>query len=63
MTRTAIHALFVGFEPRLLTVTLLPPLARRLGSLTSVLYPVFGSIPSLRTLYYDNVIFGERAVL
>lgn len=49
--RDAIARLFQGFALKLSTVTLLPPLARRLGPLTPVLYPLFISLPFLRTHY------------
>lgn len=49
--RDAIARLFPGFAPRLDTVTLLPPLARRLGPLTPALYPLLVSLPFLRTHY------------
>jgi ubiquinone/menaquinone biosynthesis C-methylase UbiE len=51
MTRRKIQALFPTFEPQLRTVTLLPPLARRLGPATSLLYPVLAGFPPLRTHY------------
>jgi SAM-dependent methyltransferase len=51
MSRAAIRQLFPGFEPVLRSVTLLPPLARRLGPLTDVLYPALAAIPLLRTHY------------
>ena len=47
--KAAIEKLFPGFEMRLQTVTLLPPLARRLGKLTPVLLPVLTRVPFLRT--------------
>lgn len=49
VNRARIAALFPGFEQRLRTVTLLPPLARRLGRATPILYPVLARIPALRT--------------
>ena len=47
--RREIATLFPGFEIRLHTVTLLPPLARHLGKLTPVLYPILTTFPLLRT--------------
>ena len=47
--RAEIAALFPGFVANLELVTLLPPLARRLGPLTPALYPVLAAIPRLRT--------------
>lgn len=49
MSRRSIRALFPGWFASFRLVTLLPPLARRLGSLTPVLYPVLGTLPPLRT--------------
>jgi ubiquinone/menaquinone biosynthesis C-methylase UbiE len=51
MTRATIAALFPGFDLNLQTVTLLPPLARRLGRATTALYPLLAYIPLLRTHY------------
>jgi ubiquinone/menaquinone biosynthesis C-methylase UbiE len=51
MTKEAIRALFPAFDLHLHTVTLLPPLARRLHRTTSILYPVLARIPFLRTHY------------
>jgi len=42
---------FPSFDADFRTITLLPPMARRLGPLTSVLYPILNSIPFLRTHY------------
>ena len=47
----AIARLFPGFTLKLSTVTLLPPLARRMGPLTGVLYPMLVALPFLRTHY------------
>jgi SAM-dependent methyltransferase len=49
VTDRMIGALFPDFERRLQAVTLLPPLARRLGKMTPVMYPVLTRIPRLRT--------------
>ena len=51
LSRATVKGLFPGFEPRLRTVTLLPPLARRLGPLTGAMYPALASVPWLRTHY------------
>jgi len=51
MNTRKIHSLFPDFTLRLQTITLLPPLARRLGRLTPVLYPILSRIPALRTHY------------
>ena len=49
MGRRSISRLFPNFEFRLQSLTLLPPLARRFGPLTSVLYPALARLPFLRT--------------
>lgn len=47
--RRGIEALFPGYNVRAQTLTLLPPLARRLGRATPLLYPALAAIPPLRT--------------
>jgi SAM-dependent methyltransferase len=49
VTRTELGRLFPGFALHLQSVTLLPPLARKLGWLTSSAYPLLAAIPVLRT--------------
>jgi SAM-dependent methyltransferase len=49
MSRRSVRALFPGWAGTFRLVTLLPPLARRLHSLTPVLYPVLATLPPLRT--------------
>jgi ubiquinone/menaquinone biosynthesis C-methylase UbiE len=44
-----VRALFPSLEGRLDRVTLLPPLARRLGVTTRLAYPVLASVPMLRS--------------
>ena len=56
MTKRYIETLFPGLHMRLHTITLLPPLARRLGRLTPVLYPVLAAIPPLRTHYLGVLV-------
>jgi SAM-dependent methyltransferase len=51
MNKRAIRTLFPGFDLDLRTITLLPPLARRLGRAIPVLYPLLGRMPLLRTHY------------
>ena len=51
MTLSRIRSLFPGLTADLRTITLLPPLARRLGPLTPLLYPLLSRIPPLRTHY------------
>lgn len=49
MNEAAVRSLFPGLSGPLTALTLLPPLARRLGPLTPALYPVLASAPPLRT--------------
>ena len=49
MTLSRICHLFPNLEMHLRTTTLLPPLARRLGRLTRVLYPLMAAVAPLRT--------------
>jgi len=49
MTRPHIQALFADFVLDLHSVTLVPPLARRLGPATPVLYPLLAAMPPLRS--------------
>jgi ubiquinone/menaquinone biosynthesis C-methylase UbiE len=56
ITRQQIHQLFPGLEMHLRTITLLPPLARRLGRMTPILYPLLAAIPPLRTHYLGLLI-------
>jgi SAM-dependent methyltransferase len=51
MTKQRIETLFPDFDIRLHAIILLPLLARRLGRLTPVLYPVLAAILPLRTHY------------
>jgi SAM-dependent methyltransferase len=46
---TRVSELFPGWHVDLKPITLLPPLARRLGGATSILYPMFHAIPLLRS--------------
>lgn len=48
MTRSRIAALFPAFELQLRSVSLLPPIARRLGIATQVVYPTLSVLPFLR---------------
>jgi SAM-dependent methyltransferase len=56
VTRRHIRALFEDFRMELRPVTLFPPLARRLGSTTAVLYPVLATLPPLRTHYLGLLV-------
>jgi ubiquinone/menaquinone biosynthesis C-methylase UbiE len=49
--RHRIQRLFPDFKLHLESVSLLPPLARRLGRLTNLVYPPLNSIPFLRSHY------------
>jgi SAM-dependent methyltransferase len=51
MTKQRIETLFPDFDIRLHAIILFPLLARCLGRLTPVLYPVLAAIPPLRTHY------------
>lgn len=51
MTKADIRRLFPDAQMTLRTITLLPPLARRLGTATPWLYPVLSKISLLRTHY------------
>lgn len=56
MKKATIRALFPGFAIALKTITLLPPLARRLGPATGMLYPLLASIPLVRTHYLGLLV-------
>ena len=49
--RAGIAALFPGYACHLRSVTVLPPLARRLGRATRWAYPLLAHLPALRTHY------------
>jgi ubiquinone/menaquinone biosynthesis C-methylase UbiE len=51
ISRNQIQNLFPGFKMNLEAISLLPPLARRLGPLTDLLYAPLNSIPFLRSHY------------
>ena len=51
ITKDDTGELFPDFTMGLRTVTVIPSLARRLGRLTGVLYPVFVAVPLFRTYY------------
>jgi len=56
ISRNEIHNLFPGFHSRLISITLLPPLARRWGPLTELLYPCLASLPFLRSHYLGLLV-------
>lgn len=49
VSRRRIGELFSGWTAELRALTLVPPIARRLGPLTSVGYPVLHAVPALRS--------------
>jgi len=51
MAMSSIRGLFPSFELQLESSTLLPPVARQLGRLTDLAYPLLASIPILRSHY------------
>jgi len=57
MTRRELSRLFPGFDMHPRSLTLLPPLARRLGRCTGALYPLLTRLPFLRT---HNLAFLSR---
>ena len=50
-TKKSILQLFPGFDLHLKPITLLPPLARRMGRMTDFFYPPLARLPFLRTHY------------
>jgi SAM-dependent methyltransferase len=54
--RRRIEAYFPSFRPVLQTLTVLPPLSRRLGRFTQTLYPLLGSVPLMRSHYFGLLI-------
>jgi ubiquinone/menaquinone biosynthesis C-methylase UbiE len=61
VSHAVISQLFPGFDIGLRTVTVLPPLVRRLGRVTPVLYPLLAQIPPLRTHYLG--LLWKRALV
>jgi SAM-dependent methyltransferase len=47
--RRQVQALFPGWKGDLWSMTVLPPIARRLGATTPLLYPMLEAIPALRS--------------
>ncbi len=56
MGKRKIRLLFPDFKFHLRTLTLFPPLARRLGPFMPVLYPLLATIPPLRTHYLGLLV-------
>ena len=63
--RSGVETLFTGFRGNWTSLTLLPPLARRLGPLTPLAYPALAAIAPLRTHLLGVLIkppqFARRA--
>jgi ubiquinone/menaquinone biosynthesis C-methylase UbiE len=51
ITKSRIRRLFPGYTLDLTLITLVPPLARRLGRLTTLIYPMLSLLPFFRTHY------------
>ena len=49
VSEARVRTLFPGLSGELIGLTLLPPLARRLGPLTPIAYPALASVPPLRS--------------
>ncbi len=60
MTKSRIRELFPSFVLELEPVSLLPPVARRLGMLADRAYPLLASIPLLRSHYLGLLRPGRR---
>jgi len=56
MKKYHIYQFFPNFKIHLQTITLFPPLARRLGKFTPLLYPTLSKLPFLRTHYLALLI-------
>ena len=56
ISRKTIRRLFTGFDSHLVSTTLLPPLARRLGRLTDRLYPRLALLAFLRSHYLGMLV-------
>jgi SAM-dependent methyltransferase len=56
ISRNEICNLFPEFDARLVSLTLLPPLARQLRCLTGLLYPCLASLPFLRSHYLGLLV-------
>lgn len=50
-----VNTLFPGYAVQFEAITLVPPLARRLGPATRLLYPVLAAVPILRTHYLGTL--------
>ena len=62
MTKARIHRLFPGFSLDLQSISLLPPLADRLGRWSDIAYPRLVKLPVLRSHYLGLLKRSENAV-
>jgi ubiquinone/menaquinone biosynthesis C-methylase UbiE len=56
ISRKGIRNLFPEFNVHAVSITVLPPLARRCGALTDLLYPYLASLPFLRSHYLGLLV-------
>ena len=61
MTRRRINCLFPGMATQLTSISLLPPLADRLGRTAAITYPLVAGIPFLRSHYIGLLTAPEGA--
>jgi ubiquinone/menaquinone biosynthesis C-methylase UbiE len=61
MSRQAVRTLFPGFDLHLVPITLLPPLARRLGRLTDRLYTHLAAVAFLRSHYLGILVKPQKS--
>ena len=54
--RSCLESCFPGFSCHWQSLTLLPPLARKLGALTAFAYPVLAAIAPLRTHFLGLLV-------
>jgi ubiquinone/menaquinone biosynthesis C-methylase UbiE len=62
ISRKELSRLFHGYDPRLRTITVVPPLARRLGRATDRLYPALARVAPLRVRYVGVLAKGTRNI-
>jgi SAM-dependent methyltransferase len=60
MGRRRVANLFSSFDVHLQSVTVAPPVARRLGPATTVLYPLLSSVPAFRSHYLGVLVAGPE---
>ncbi len=60
LNASAVRSLLSGLKGKLTAVTLVPPLARRLGPLTPALYPLLAAAPPLRTHLVGLMVKDKR---